>query len=76
MILPLLSLLARLLGPILPFLATWVAARRAAAQAAKNDALESMVKAMKDRERIDDEVAHDPDLAGRAKRSVLRKPGK
>lgn len=71
-----LSLLARLLGPILPFLATWAAAKRDARLAAKNRTLETAVKAMKDRERIEDDVQADPDLARRARRSVLRKPGK
>ena len=72
----LLSLLARLLGPILPFVAVWVAAKQQARLAAKNRTLETAVKAMKDRERIEDEIATDPDLARRARRSVLRKSGK
>lgn len=72
----LLSLLARLLGPILPFVAVWVAAKRDARLAAKNRTLENTVKAMRDRERIEDDVQADPDLARRARRSVLRKSGK
>ena len=72
----LLIALARLLGPLLPFLATWAAAKRQARLAAKNRTLENTVKAMKDRERIEDEVSADSDLAGRARRSVLRKPVK
>lgn len=43
--LAILSALARLLGPVLPFLATWVAAKRDAAQAAKNRGLEADRKA-------------------------------
>ena len=72
----LLSLLARLLGPILPFVAVWVAAKQSARLAAKNRTLETAVKAMRDRERIEDDVQADPDLARRARRSVLRKSGK
>ena len=72
----LLSLLARLLGPILPFVAVWVAAKQSARLAAKNRTLETAVKAMRDRERIEDDVQADPDLACRARRSVLRKSGK
>jgi hypothetical protein len=36
-----LSLLARVLGPFLPFLATWVAAKQQARLKARNDALEA-----------------------------------
>ena len=74
MIAAILSTLARLLGPILPFLATWVAGKRDARQKAKIEGLEADNKAMTDRERIEDEVATDPDLVSRARRSVLRKP--
>jgi len=74
---PILSLLARVLGPFLPFLATWVAAKRDARLKARNDALEADIKAMKDRERIDDDIAGETDLVSRAAKSgVLRKPGK
>ena len=45
LILAILSALARLLGPVLPFLATWVAAKRDAAQAARNERLEADRKA-------------------------------
>lgn len=76
MIWAVLGALARLLGPFLPFLATWAAAKRDAAQAAKIKRLEADAEAMKARERIDDAVSNDPDLAARARRSVLRKPGK
>lgn len=77
MILAILSALARLLGPILPFLATWAAAKRDAAQAAKIRGLEADAKAMKDRERIDNDVASDPDLVRRASDAgVLRPDGK
>lgn len=68
--------LARLLGPLLPFLAVWAAAKQQARLAAKNRTLETAVKAMRDRERIEDDVQADPDLARRARRSVLRKSGK
>lgn len=74
MIGPILSLIARLLGPFLPFFAIWVAAKRDARQKAKIEGLEADNKAMTDRERIEDEVATDPDLVSRARRSVLRKP--
>lgn len=73
---PIISALARLLGPILPFLATWVAAVRNTRQKAKIEGLEADNKALTDRERIEDEVATDPDLVSRARRSVLRKPVK
>ena len=44
---------------------------------ARNDALEADIKAMKDRERIDDDIADETDLVSRAAKSgVLRKPGK
>lgn len=72
----LLIALARLLGPILPYLAVWAAAKQSARLAAKNRNLENTVKAMRDRERIEDDVQADPDLARRARRGVLRKPGK
>lgn len=72
--LAILSALARLLGPILPFLATWVAAKRDAAQAAKNRGLEATVEAMKKREAINDDVANDPDLVARAKRAGVVRP--
>lgn len=68
--------LARLLGPFLPFLAAWAAAKHEARLQAKNQGLEDVVEAMKTRERIDDEVSADPDLVARARRSVLRKPVK
>lgn len=74
MIAAILSTLARLLGPILPFLAAWIAGKRDAAQRGKIRGLEADNKAMTDRERIEDEVATDPDLVSRARRSVLRKP--
>lgn len=51
MIAAILSTLARLLGPILPFLATWVAAKRDARQKAKIEGLEGYKET---RERIDD----------------------
>lgn len=76
MIWPILSFIARLLGPILPFFATWVAAKRDARQTAKIRGLEADNKSLTDRERIEDEVATDPDLVSRARRSVLRKPVK
>lgn len=77
MIWPILLRLARVLGPFLPFLATWVAAKRDARLKASNDALEADIKAMKDRERIDNDVADETDLVSRAAKSgVLRKPGK
>lgn len=76
MIAALLSTLARLLGPILPFLAAWVASGRNARQRGKIEGLEADNKALTDRERIEDEVATDPDLVSRARRSVLRKPVK
>ena len=74
-----LSLLARLLGPILPFLATWIAAKRNASQTAKIKGLQADMKALKDRERIEDDIdaiADDTGLVDRAKRSgVLRRTG-
>lgn len=61
MIAALLSTLARLLGPILPFLATWVAGKRDAAQRAKIRDLQGYKKT---RERIDNApVADNPDDA-------------
>lgn len=63
MIAALLSTLARLLGPILPFLATWVAAKRDARQTAKIRGLEADRKT---RERMDNaEILDDPGLARR-----------
>lgn len=77
MIWPLLSALARLLGPILPFLATWVAAKRDARQKARIERLQADADALKDRERIEDDIDQDDDLAGRAARAgIVRKPGK
>lgn len=71
-----LSLLARLLGPILPFLATWIAAKRNASQTAKIKGLQADMKALEDRERIEDDIADDTGLVDRAKRSgVLRRTG-
>lgn len=61
MILTLLSALARLLGPILPSLAAWVAGRRNARLAAKNAAAEGYIKT---REAIDNvEDITDPAVA-------------
>ena len=63
MIAALLSALARLLGPILPFLATWIAGKRDAAQRAKIRGLEADRKT---RERMDNaEILDDPGLARR-----------
>lgn len=63
MIAAILSTLARLLGPILPFLATWVAAKRDARQTAKIRGLEADRKT---RERMDNaEILDDPGLARR-----------
>lgn len=63
MIWPILSFIARLLGPILPFLATWVAAKRDARQTAKIRGLEADRKT---RERMDNaEILDDPGLARR-----------
>lgn len=57
----LLIALARLLGPLLPFLATWAAAKHEARLAAKNKAQDGYIKA---RERIDHaEIAPDADAA-------------
>ena len=71
-----LSLLARLLGPILPFLATWVAAKRDSRQTGKIKGLQADMKALEDRERIEDDIADDTGLVDRAKRSgVLRRTG-
>lgn len=76
MIWPLLSALARLLGPILPFLATWVAAKRDARQKARIERLQADADALKARERIKDDIDQDDDLAGRAARAgIVRKPG-
>ena len=73
---PILSALARLLGPILPFLATWVAAKRDSRQTGKIKGLQADMKALKDRERIEDDIADDTGLVDRAKRSgVLRRTG-
>lgn len=61
MIAALLSALARLLGPILPFLATWAAGKRDAAQRAKIRDLQGYKKT---RERIDNApVSDNPDDA-------------
>lgn len=77
MITAILSALARLLGPILPFLATWVAAKRDARQTARIKRLQADADALKDRERIEDDIADDADLVGRAARAgIVRKPGK
>lgn len=74
MIWTVLGFVARVLGPILPFLAVWVARGRHASLRGKNEALRSDNRALTERERIEDDVASDPDLAVRARRSVLRKP--
>ena len=67
--------IARLLGPFIPYLAVWAAAKRDSRLKARNDALEADIKAMKDRERIENDVANDPDLAARARKSgIVRKP--
>ena len=52
------------------------AGKREARQKAKIEGLKADNKALTDRERIEDEVATDPDLVSRARRSVLRKPVK
>lgn len=57
-------------------LGSYMAGRRHARQKAKIEGLEADNKALTDRERIEDEVATDPDLVSRARRSVLRKPVK
>lgn len=74
MIPALLSALARLLGPILPFLATWLLAKRDSRQRGKIEALRADNKALTTRERVEDDIEQDPDLVARAKRSVLRQP--
>ena len=67
---PILSALARLLGPILPFLATWVAAKRDSRQTGKIKGLEDYKDT---RERMDNaEILDDPGLA----RRWLRERGK
>lgn len=72
-----LSALARLLGPILPFVAAWVAGWRDARQRAKLKRLGADNRALRERERIEDDLANETDLADRARRTgVLRKPGK
>lgn len=61
MIAAILSTLARLLGPILPFLAAWVAGKRDAAQRAKIRGLQGYKET---RERTDNApVADNPDDA-------------
>lgn len=63
MIAAILSMLARLLGPILPFLAAWIAGKRDAAQRGKIRGLEADKKT---RERMDNaEILDDPGLARR-----------
>lgn len=72
MIWPALSFIARILRPILPFLAVWVARGQLARQQAKSEALEGYRKT---REKIDDApVASDPDTA--RKRLSDRDPNK
>ena len=74
-----------LLGNLWPYLAagavallgvlgSYMAGRRDARLRAKSDALETTVKAMKARERIDDEIQSDPDLVARAERSGVVRP--
>lgn len=62
MITTILSALARVLGPLLPFLAAWIAGKRDARQNAKIEGLEGYRKT---RERMDDESNDlvDADLA-------------
>ena len=73
MIAALLSTLARLLGPIL----TWLAARHDARQSAEIGRLRADMKAKDTRHEIENEIAADPDLVRRAVGAgVLRKPVK
>ena len=51
------------------------AGKREARQQAKKRAAEANLKAKTNRERIEDDVEGDPDLAARAKRSIVRKSG-
>ena len=50
------------------------AGKREARQKAKQEAAEAKAKALAERERIENDVANDPDLAARARRSIVRKP--
>lgn len=61
-------------GAALAVFGIWTAGKREGRSRAKSEALEADKKALTNRERIEDDVASDPDLAARAKRSVLRKP--
>lgn len=63
-------------GAALAVFGIWTAGKRHARQKAKIEGLEADNKSLTDRERIEDEVATDPDLVSRARRSVLRKPVK
>jgi hypothetical protein len=61
MIITILSALARLLGPILPSLAGWIAGRRDARLVAQNAAAEGYIKTREAIDNVQDII--DPDLA-------------
>lgn len=70
----LLAALARLLGPVLPFVATWFAARHDARQSAEIGRLHADMEAKDKRHEIENEIAAEPDLVRRAvDAGILRK---
>ncbi len=69
------SRLGRWLGAIfaavMALVGVWAAGRRTGRQAAETDALRHSVTAVQTRERIDDEIDQDTDLAARARSTGL-----
>lgn len=63
------------LGVALALLAAWGAGLRQARQAALTRALRGKVKAHETRERIEDAIEADVDLASRARRAGVLRPG-
>lgn len=63
-----------LAGAVVAVLGIFMAGKREARRDAKTKAAEATVKALKDRERIDDDISQDTDLAARARKSGIVRP--
>lgn len=71
---PLYTALAGAVGAIAIIWAVWVRATRAARQRDAERNTRAILDAHKNRERVEDEIADDTDLVGRARRSGLVRP--
>lgn len=63
--------LAALAAAVVALVGAWVAGHRTGREAARADALRRTVTALQTRERIDDAIDQDPDLAARARSTGL-----